>query len=119
DGRRRRVVGAAEIPRHRMTAHEEWQPMKIALVQINPTIGDLAGNARLILDALAVARGRGADLAVTPELSLVGYFPRDLLLSAEFVRRSWTQLEDVARRAEGLPPALVGIDRKSTRLNSV
>src|SRR5207247_4366140 len=73
------------------------------------TIGDLAGNARLILDALAVARGRGADFAVTPELSLVGYFPRDLLLSAEFVRRSWTQLEDVARRAEGLPPALVGI----------
>jgi predicted amidohydrolase len=54
--------------------------MKIALLQINPTVGDLAGNARLIAEALRDARARGADLAVTPELALVGYLPRDLLL---------------------------------------
>ena len=62
--------------------------MKIALLQINPTVGDLAGNARLILDALGRAGAAGADLAVSPELSLVGYLPRDLLLSPEFVARS-------------------------------
>jgi predicted amidohydrolase len=47
--------------------------MRIALLQINPTVGDLAGNARLILEALEAARASGAALAVTPELSLVGY----------------------------------------------
>ena len=83
--------------------------MKIALLQINPTVGDLAGNARLILDALRVAGAAGADLAVTPELALVGYLPRDLLLSAGFVRRSWDALADLARASSDLPPVLVGL----------
>ncbi len=83
--------------------------MKIALLQINPTVGDLAGNARLILDALGAARAAGADLAVTPELALVGYLPRDLLLSEGFVGRSWAALADLARAAAGLPPVLVGL----------
>ncbi len=83
--------------------------MKIALLQINPTVGDLTGNARLILDALGEARAGGADLAVTPELALVGYLPRDLLLSDGFVRRSWAALADLARAAAGLPPLLVGL----------
>ena len=46
---------------------------------------------------------------MTPELSLVGYLPRDLLLSAGFVRRSWDALGDLARDAAGLPPVLVGL----------
>ena len=83
--------------------------MKIALLQINPTVGDLAGNARLILDALAEAGSHGADLAVTPELGLVGYLPRDLLLSEGFVRHSWDALAVLARDAASLPPVLVGL----------
>src|SRR5471030_2535848 len=83
--------------------------MKIALLQINPTVGDLAGNSRVILDALRVAGAAGADLAVTPELALVGYLPRDLLLSDGFVRRSWDALADLARAAADLPPVLVGL----------
>jgi NAD+ synthase (glutamine-hydrolysing) len=83
--------------------------MKIALLQINPTVGDLAGNAQLILDALEKARASGADLAVTPELALVGYLPRDLLLSVEFVHRSWEALADLAERSAGLPPVIVGL----------
>ena len=83
--------------------------MKIALLQIDPTVGDLTGNAQLILEALEEAHARGADLAVTPELALVGYLPRDLLLSAGFVRQSWEILADLARSAAHLPPVLVGI----------
>jgi NAD+ synthase (glutamine-hydrolysing) len=83
--------------------------MKIALLQVNPTVGDLTGNARLILDALTVAGQSGAALAVTPELSLVGYLPRDLLLDGDFVRRSWDVLGELAREAAGLPPVLVGL----------
>ena len=83
--------------------------MRIALLQINPTVGDLAGNARLIADAVRQAGARGADLAVTPELALVGYLPRDLLLSAGFVKRSWDHLHKLASELEGLPPTLVGL----------
>jgi len=83
--------------------------MRIALLQINPTVGDLEGNARLIIDALEAARASGAALAVTPELSLVGYLPRDLLLNAGFVRRSWDVLAALAREAQALPPVLVGV----------
>jgi NAD+ synthase/NAD+ synthase (glutamine-hydrolysing) len=83
--------------------------MKIGLLQVNPTVGDLTGNARLILDALTVAGQSGAALAVTPELSLVGYLPRDLLLDGAFVRRSWDVLGDLARETAGLPPVIVGL----------
>src|SRR2546427_12876114 len=81
--------------------------MKIALLQINPTVGDLAGNARLIADALRQAGRDGADLAVTPELALVGYLPRDLLLNQSFVRRSWDVLADLAHELKALPPVLL------------
>src|SRR5262249_55162285 len=83
--------------------------MKIALLQIDPTVGDLRGNARLILEALAEAKRHGAAMAVTPELALVGYLPRDLLLSAGFVRQSWDALDALARDAASLPPVLVGL----------
>ena len=83
--------------------------MKIALLQINPTVGDLSGNAHQISDALRQAGALGADLAITPELALVGYLPRDLLLDAAFVRRSWEALDRLARDTADLPPALVGL----------
>jgi NAD+ synthase (glutamine-hydrolysing) len=83
--------------------------MKIALLQINPTVGDLEGNARLIADAACEAERRGADLAVTPELALVGYLPRDLLLSGDFVARSWDRLQQLATKLADGPPTLVGL----------
>ncbi|HEV2983747.1 MAG TPA: NAD+ synthase [Vicinamibacterales bacterium] len=83
--------------------------MKIALLQVNPTVGDLSGNARLILNALGDAHLAGSALAVAPELALVGYLPRDLLLSDGFVRRSWEALAALAREAADLPPVLVGL----------
>ena len=83
--------------------------MKIALLQINPTVGDLQGNKQLIADAVREAGRRGADLAITPELALVGYLPRDLLLSEGFVRRSWSVAADLAREVADAPPLLVGL----------
>jgi NAD+ synthase (glutamine-hydrolysing) len=57
--------------------------MRIALAQINPTVGDLEGNARAI--TAAIERSAGADLVVLPELCVCGYPPRDLLLHGHFV----------------------------------
>jgi NAD+ synthase (glutamine-hydrolysing) len=83
--------------------------VKIGLLQINPTVGDLAGNALLLAEAARQAAASGAQLLVAPELSLVGYLPRDLLLSPAFVARSWEVLAELARDLADLPPVLVGL----------
>jgi len=83
--------------------------MKIALLQINPTVGDLTGNAQLIADAAASAKRAGAELAVTPELALAGYLPRDLLLSRGFVDRCWDVAATLAKTLAGGPAVLVGL----------
>ncbi|MEL6469722.1 MAG: NAD+ synthase [Cyanobacteria bacterium J06623_4] len=83
--------------------------MKIAIAQINPTVGDLTGNAQRILDMATQAAAQGAELLLTPELSLCGYPPRDLLMRPSFVEQMRHQ---VAALAESLPTgisALVGI----------
>jgi len=81
--------------------------MKIALLQLNPIVGDLKGNAALI--ARAACRAAGADLAVTTELALLGYPPRDLLFNADFVERSWAVLRHLAHDLSDLSPLLVGL----------
>ena len=70
--------------------------MRLALGQINPTVGDLDGNARLILDASRRAAAAGADLAIFPELALNGYPPRDLVEVPSFLRRTRERLEQLA-----------------------
>ena len=87
--------------------------MKIALLQINPTVGDLTGNAELIADAAATAGRAGAALAVTPELALAGYLPRDLLLSAGFVDRCWDVATQLAATLIDAPPVLVGLPERN------
>jgi len=83
--------------------------LRIALLQINPTAGDLGGNASLIAAAAREAGRRGASLAVTPELALMGYLPRDLLMSHGFVKRSCEMLHGMARQLADGPPVLVGV----------
>jgi len=60
--------------------------MRLALAQLNPTVGDIDGNARLIADAAAKAQAAGADLLVCPELGLSGYPPMDLIWHEGFIR---------------------------------
>lgn len=81
--------------------------MRIALAQINTTVGDLEGNAGLIVRMAERAAAAGARLVVFPELSLTGYPPRDLVEKASFRERSQKALEDVARAAASLSAALV------------
>jgi NAD+ synthase (glutamine-hydrolysing) len=83
--------------------------MRVALLQVNPTAGDIAGNSARIANAARRARELGADLAVTPELALMGYLPRDLLMNRGFVRRSWDAACQLARELRDGPPLLVGI----------
>ena len=77
--------------------------MKIAIAQLNPTIGDIFGNSNLILEAAKKASVEGANLLLTPELSLIGYPPRDLLLDRSFIIATGAQLQQLA---QALPPDL-------------
>jgi NAD+ synthase (glutamine-hydrolysing) len=83
--------------------------MKIALAQINPTVGDFAGNARRILDYSARAATVGADLVVFPELAICGYPPGDLLEKRSFLDRAQETLIEIAERAANGPAILCGV----------
>jgi NAD+ synthase/NAD+ synthase (glutamine-hydrolysing) len=83
--------------------------LRIALLQINPTAGDLEGNSSLIVRGAWSAREQGADLVVTPELALMGYLPRDLLMNRGFVRRACEMLTRIANALGDAPPLLVGL----------
>ena len=75
--------------------------MRLALAQINPVVGDLEGNRRLILGRLAEAKANAADLVLFPELAVTGYPPEDLLLRPGFVRAAESCVEAIAREARG------------------
>jgi len=75
---------------------------RVALAQINPTVGDLGGNTDLVLDYIARARTAGADLVAFPELALTGYPPEDLLLKPHFVRDNLEALDRVIAASQGL-----------------
>jgi NAD+ synthetase len=70
--------------------------MKLALAQINTTVGDLRGNTGKILDAYRRAAAAGADLVLTPELAVTGYPPRDLLAKRRFVEDNLCALNELA-----------------------
>ena len=86
--------------------------MKIALAQINTTVGAIARNTDRILQALEEAGRKGADLVLFPELAIPGYPPKDLLHRSSFVTHNLEALARVAKATEKLPAALVGfVDR--------
>jgi NAD+ synthase (glutamine-hydrolysing) len=85
--------------------------LRLALCQINPTVGDLTGNARLIADGIAAAKRAGADLVLFPELALTGYPPEDLLLREHFLTDTGTALGELARATEGIV-AIVGFPER-------
>jgi NAD+ synthetase len=86
--------------------------MKIALAQLNPTVGDFAGNSAKILEFAWRAQQRGADLAVFSELCLCGYLPMDLIERPQFIDRNERELVCLAKQ---LPiPSIVGYAARAT-----
>lgn len=86
--------------------------MRIGIAQLNSTVGDLAGNLALAIDAYEQLVGQGVDLVVYPELMLCGYPPRDLLLKENFGRDCLNSLQEFAR-ATGPTPGLIGFPEKN------
>ena len=94
--------------------------VRIALAQVNTTVGDLEGNAVLVLRGIAAAREAKADLVVFPELTLTGYPPEDLVLRRQFIDDNLKVLKEVVEdhgsrrrarlyRSRGGPPQCRGL----------
>jgi len=76
--------------------------VRIALAQINPTVGDFQGNSAKIIDYALRARSAGVDLVLFPELSVCGYPPRDLVERTWFVERNRSAAEEIAQKTAGI-----------------
>ena len=87
--------------------------MRIAIAQLNPIVGDIEGNAQRILEAAQTAFNQGAELLLTPELSLCGYPPRDLLLNLGFVEKMSQQLQLLSQQLPEKLAVLVGFVEKN------
>lgn len=81
--------------------------IRIAMAQVNPTVGDLRGNASLVLSYVRMALDQGADLVVFPELVITGYPPEDLLLKPAFVTDNLRVLRELSVKIRGIT-AIVG-----------
>ena len=93
--------------------------MKIGIAQLNCRVGDIAYNTEKILDYSERARKLGPDLLLTPELSISGYPPEDLLLRDEFCDKCEIALRDIATHIKGVT-VVVGhpLRHKNERFNA-
>ncbi len=91
---------------------------RIGLAQVNPTVGDLEGNVRLILDWMERARILGCDVVAFPELALTGYPPEDLLFKPAFIEANLRALEEVAKGSRGLTAVVGFVDKRDDIFNA-
>src|SRR5688500_17004761 len=89
--------------------------MRIALAQINPTVGDITRNVEKIIKFTNDARSQGARLVVFPELSVTGYPPKDLLLKASFVEDNLRAVREIAAKIPPDVEAVVGYAERNDR----
>ena len=88
------------------------ESLRIALAQINCTVGDLSGNSSKILRYIQMAKDSSADLVVFPELALTGYPPEDLLLKPKFIEDNLFALKELVKAVNGITVVLGFVDKK-------
>jgi NAD+ synthase (glutamine-hydrolysing) len=91
---------------------------RIALAQINATVGDIEGNTRRVIEGIERARALGVDLVAFPELALTGYPPEDLLFKSAFIEANLRALDAVVRAAGGLTTVVGFVDRRDDIMNA-
>jgi NAD+ synthase (glutamine-hydrolysing) len=92
--------------------------LRIALVQMNSTVGDLSGNVRKISEAIEKARDHKADLVAFPELAITGYPPEDLLLKPQFIQDNLKALDHVIKKSIGITTVVGFVHRDEDIYNA-
>lgn len=91
--------------------------LKIGIAQVNPTIGDLEGNAKKISDYICKSKKKGVDLLIFPEMVITGYPPQDLLFNRTFIEKNIETLERISRQVENDMHVIIGfVDRIDGKL---
>jgi NAD+ synthase (glutamine-hydrolysing) len=92
--------------------------LRLALAQINPTVGDLKGNTALIIDNIKKARKAGAEVVAFPELAVTGYPPEDLLLKPSFIEHNLAALDLIRKETDGITAIVGFVDLKRDIYNA-
>jgi NAD+ synthase (glutamine-hydrolysing) len=92
--------------------------VRVALAQVNPTVGAIEANARMIVDWMARARTLQCDVVAFPELVLTGYPPEDLLFKPAFIEANLRALADIARHSRGFTAVLGFVDKRDDIFNA-
>jgi NAD+ synthase (glutamine-hydrolysing) len=92
--------------------------VRVGLAQVNPTVGAIEANARLVVDWMGRARAAGCDIVAFPELTLTGYPPEDLLFKPAFIEANLRALADVAKQSRGLTAVLGFVDKRDDIFNA-
>jgi NAD+ synthase (glutamine-hydrolysing) len=91
---------------------------RVSLAQINPTVGDIEGNVRRVIDDIGRARTLGADLVAFPELAITGYPPEDLLFKSAFIEANLAGLRDIVQAARDLTVVVGFVDKRQDIYNA-
>ena len=92
--------------------------IRIGMAQINPTVGDLSGNTRKIVQFIDEARSLGVDLLTFPELAITGYPPEDLLLKPHFIKQNQESLEEIIRHSSDIAVVVGFVDSDGDTYNA-
>jgi len=92
--------------------------VRVALAQVNPTVGAIEANARLVTASMERARAVGADVVALPELVLTGYPPEDLLFKPAFIEANLRALAEVARASRGITAVVGFVDKRDDIFNA-
>ncbi len=94
------------------------EKLRVSLAQINPTVGDLAGNTKKIIEYLQKAREDGADVVAFPEMAVTGYPPEDLLLKPGFIRDNLEALKAIQKETRGITAVVGFVDGEKEIYNA-
>ncbi|HEX9478643.1 MAG TPA: nitrilase-related carbon-nitrogen hydrolase, partial [Methylomirabilota bacterium] len=92
--------------------------VRVGLSQVNPTVGAVEANARLVIAGMERARALGCDIVAFPELVLTGYPPEDLLFKPAFIEANLRALAEVARASRGLTAIVGYVDKRDDIFNA-
>src|SRR5262245_16681776 len=92
--------------------------IRIALAQIDTTVGDLAGNTAKIIDWIGRARDAGADIVAVPELAVTGYPPEDLVLRRSFIADNLRALDEIVAATKGIAAVVGFVDMNADIYNA-
>src|SRR3972149_7817426 len=94
------------------------EKLRVSLAQINPTVGDLAGNTKKITEYIKKAREQGSDVVAFPEMAVTGYPPEDLLLKPGFIRDNLEALKAIQKETRGIPAVVGFVDGEKEIYNA-